>query len=70
MRMWTWSWGLVITFCLELIPGVCLAAYHHQGEQDAGVFLFAYPDKDGMLRPCTPLRVSIPTRTVTPIRWR
>jgi hypothetical protein len=47
MRFWSWNWGLVIILCLGLIPGVCLAAYEHQGEQDAGVFIFVYPDKAG-----------------------
>ncbi len=39
--------GIVIVLTLGLLSGVCLAAYHHQGEQDAGVFLAVYPDKAG-----------------------
>ena len=42
-----WHRGLVIILICGLLSGVCWAAYHHEGEQDAGVFLFAYPDKAG-----------------------
>jgi len=42
-----WKWKVLLILTLSLIPVVSFAAYHHEGEQDAGVFLSVYPDKAG-----------------------
>lgn len=47
MRFANWKWGLLIVLTLGLVPIMSFAAYHHEGEQDAGVFLSVYPDKAG-----------------------
>ena len=47
MRFTKWKWRWLIILTLGLIPIGSFAAYHHEGEQDAGVFLTAYPDKAG-----------------------
>ena len=47
MRFTKWKWGWLIILTLGLIPTASFAAYHHEGEQDAGVFLTVYPDKTG-----------------------
>ncbi len=47
MRFKSGKWRLLIILTLGLIPIGSYAAYHHEGEQDAGVFLTVYPDKAG-----------------------
>jgi hypothetical protein len=45
-RIWKWGLSILLALCL-LTPMGTFAAYHHEGEQDAGVFLTVYPDKAG-----------------------
>ena len=48
------KWGVCLSVVFIFSAAVAMAAYHHEGENDAGKFLEAYPDKAGTKKgqPC------------------